>query len=94
MHASVWLTAVKGEYANTEAQFGSSGPVHAEGEVEKEESYRTKLQLFSLRAFTVASPFHQRVGEKGGVCVKGSGGLLVGFWESGQTLKAPRSSLV
>lgn len=48
----------EGEYANAEAQFGSSGPVHAVGEVEKEESYRTELQLFSLRTFTVASAFH------------------------------------
>lgn len=48
----------EGEYANAEAQFGSSGPVHAVGEVEKEESYRTKFQLFSLRTFTVASAFH------------------------------------
>lgn len=62
------VDCIKGACANAEAQFGSSGPVHAEGEVEKEESYRTKLQLFSLRSFAVASPFHSRGLEGRSVC--------------------------
>ncbi len=65
----------RGECANAEAQFGSSGPAHAEGELEKEESYRTKLQLFLLRTLTVASPLSSRNGGRR----EGSGGLGVGF---------------
>ncbi len=59
----------KGEYANAEAQFGSSGPTHAEGYVEKEESYRAVLQLFLLRTLTVASPPQEKGGEGRSVCV-------------------------
>lgn len=59
-----------GGHANTEAQFGSSGSVHGEGEMEKEESYRTKLQLFSFRTFTAAFLFHERgEGKKRSLCV-------------------------
>lgn len=62
---NIWPTAVKASVLTRRPSSAVLDQSTSSKMWKKEESYSTELQLFSLRPFTVASPFHWRGRERG-----------------------------